>query len=188
MQQATDTWRLIVRIIVGLAVVALSPSAWGYINGGDYRNSLDRYEKMLKFEGWGVSFAAPMSGNAPRGARGLAFVPPDNPEHQRYINQLVGQALQSLPEKKAATISPEAKREIASLTRETIQQAAANKRQVIKQGQTGSLQYQVGAYAFEAYWETNYGGTRRIHERKSGLAPFVALKVADTKDQPERQP
>jgi hypothetical protein len=47
----------------------------------------------------------------------------------------------------------------------------------------GSLKYQVGVLTFETYWETNYGGKRQIHARRSGLAPFVALKIVDGKDQ-----
>lgn len=182
MRSEINTWRPRARIVAGLAVIAaLAPSAWGYINGGDFHNSLDREKKTLQAEGWGVSFGAGVSGD-PRAARGLAFVPLDDPEHQQYVNQLVGQALQVLPKDEAAKISVEAKREIASLTREAIQKALADKRQVVKKGNTGSLEYQVGVFAFESYWETNYGGKREIHARRSGLAPFVALKLVTTKD------
>jgi hypothetical protein len=189
MRGATDRWGFCARIIIGLAVIAaLTPSARGYINGGDYHNSLIKYEKKLKADGWGVCVSAPVSADSHFGARGMAFVPPDNPEHERYVNQLVGKALQSLPEKERGKISAEAKREIASLTREAIQQALTDKRQVITKGQTGSLQYEVGASAYEAYWETNYGRRPEIHARRSGLAPFVALKVVAPKDPPEQQP
>src|SRR4051794_31571031 len=117
---------LIRRVLVGLATIAvLAPPAGAYINGGDYHNTLDGYQKSLKAEGWGVSVGGPMSGHAPRGVVGLAFVPPDSPEHQRYVYQLVGRALRALPRKDASKVSAEAKREVARLTREAILQAAA---------------------------------------------------------------
>lgn len=37
----------------------------------------------------------------------------------------------------------------------SIRQAVATKEQSVKQGQAGPLQYQVGTFAFESYWETN---------------------------------
>ena len=53
---------------------------------------------------------------------------------------------------------------------------------------SGVLRYQVGAYAFEEYWETNYGGKREIHARRTGLVPFVALKVVHARDRAKPQP
>jgi hypothetical protein len=150
-------------------VGALVPAALAYINGGDFHSTLTTFEKSLKGNGWGVSFGAALPANGD-------------------ANQLVGRALQSLPETDTGAISVEAKREVARLTREAIQHAVKNKQQTIKKGQTGSLQYQVGVYEFESYWETNYGGKREIHARRTGLVPFVALKVVDTKDRPRQQP
>lgn len=187
MRQQTFGRRLSKRIIAGLAALAaLAPVAWGYINGGDYHNTFANYTRDLKAKGWGVGFGATMSGDRPRGDGGLAFVPPDNPEHQRYINQLVGQALQVLPEKGADRVSAEAKREVARLTREAIQDAVNKKGQAIKTGQTGSLHYTVGAFAYSAYWETNYGKKRELHEQRSGLIPFVALKLVNAEGQPKQ--
>src|SRR5439155_4041586 len=71
------------------------------------------------------------------------------------------------------------KRAVARFTREAIQLAASNNQQTTKEGQIGSLGYQVGVYYFESYWETNYGGKREIHARRSGRVPFVALKIVD---------
>jgi len=152
------------RGLLGLvALAALVPPAWAYVNGGDYHNTLRDYEKRLKAGGWGVSSAESVWG-----------LP--------AVNQLVGRALQALPEKDAGRVPVEAKREVARLTEEAIQTARVNKQQVIKEGQAGLLRYRVGAYAFESYWETNYRGEgRRIHDRRTGLAPFVALKVVDAK-------
>jgi len=168
-----------------LVVAVLALPAWAYVNGGDFHSTLRTYEKSLKAEGWSVSFGAPLPPQFDRTqevAEGVKVAPPDNPEYQRFVNQLVGQALQSLPKEGGSKIPVEAKREIARLTREALQDAISNKQQRSKKGAVGSLQYQVGAYAFESYWETNYGGKREIHARRSGLAPFVALKVVAAKD------
>src|SRR5262245_40117816 len=148
--------------LIGLAAVAvLGPAAWAYVNGGDFHNTLAKYEQQLKGAGWVTSFAPALPGV------------PDKLD----VGQLVGKALQALPEKEAARVTPEVKREVARLAREAMDSALSNKKQVIKEGKTGSLRYQVGMYAFERYWETNYGGKREIHARQTGLAPFVALKV-----------
>src|SRR5205823_12821896 len=46
------------RGLLGLvALAALVPPAWAYVNGGDYHNTLRDYEKRLKADGWGVSSA-----------------------------------------------------------------------------------------------------------------------------------
>src|SRR5437868_2918574 len=136
-----------------LMATALGPPAWAYVNyvnGGDYHDTFKDYEKSLKSRGWGVSSGAAIT--ADRDA----------------VNQMVGRALQALPEKDAGKISVEVKREIARLTREAMQLAASNNQQTTKEGQLGSLRYQVGVYNFESYWETNYGGKREIHARRTG--------------------
>src|SRR5436305_649407 len=102
-----------------------------------------------------------------------------SPAERERLKRMVGRALQALLKKDAGKISVEAKREIARLTREAIQLAASNNHQTTKEGQLGSLRYQVGVYYFESYWETNYGGKREIHARRSGRVPFVALKIVD---------
>ncbi len=98
-----------------LAAAALVPPAWAYINGGDYHDTLKTFEKRLKANGWGVSFSAALS--ADRDA----------------VNQLVGRALEALPEKDAGKIPVETKREVARLTREAIQLAASNNQQTTKE-------------------------------------------------------
>jgi len=171
MQQAKSGLRLSTRAFISVVMVgALVPGALAYINGGDFHTTLRTFEKSLKGNGWGVNFGAEI------------------PANRDDVNQLVIRAVQSLPEVDRGTISVEAKREVARLTREAIQHALKNKQQTIKKGQTGTLQYQVGVYEFESYWETNYGGKREIHARRTGLVPFVALKVVDTKDRPGQQP
>jgi hypothetical protein len=89
--------------------------------------------------------------------------------------------LQSLANQGADQIPLEVKQEVSLLAQQAIRQAVSSGAQSIKQGQAGSLQYQVGACAFESYWETNYGGKREIHAKRSGLAPFVALKPTSEK-------
>lgn len=186
MRQATFGWRFTKRFYFGLAAIAaLAPPAWAYINGGTYHSTLKIFEGKLQVDGWGASFAAPLPrdpNRADKVAEGVSISPKDNPEFQRYVNQLVSRAVQSLPNRSADRVSLELKHEIAQLARDAIQTAVASNEQTVKQGLAGSLQYQVGAVAFESYWETNYGGKREIHAKRSRLAPFVALKIPDTKD------
>jgi hypothetical protein len=171
MRHAKSGLRLSARTFLGVVLVgALVAPAWGYINGGDFHSTLKTFENSLKDKGWSVSFGA--------------AIPADRDD----VNQLVGRALKALPEKDASKVSVEAKREVARLAREAIQQAASKKEQTIKEGQTGSLRYQVGVYHYESYWETNYGGKREIHERRSRRAPFVALRIVDAKEPAQQQP
>jgi hypothetical protein len=182
---------LVTAAVCAAGVVDLVPSAGAYVNGGVFHSTLKDYEKRLKTNGWGVSFAAPLAADCDRTkvvAEGVKVAPPDNARYQRYVNQLVGRALKALPAKDAARISTRAKREVARLTRAALQKGVANKEQVIQKGQTGALQYRVGAYGFETWWETNYGGKRETHEKRAGLAPFVALKVVAAKGQTRQQP
>jgi len=166
--------------LIGLAVVpALVPNVLAYINGGDFHSTLKTFETKLKKNGWSVSFAnpVPIAGDASQEvAKEVSVSPPDNPAYQRYVSQLVGRALKSLPEKEADSLSADAKREVVRLARGTIAKAVTSKKQVIQEGQTGALRYQAGTYACESYWETNYGGKREIHARRTGLVAFVALK------------
>jgi len=111
----------------------------------------------MKASGWGISIADPKSDD-------------------RDVNMLVGQALKNLPEKQADKVTVELKREVARLAREAIRTATLSQKEVIQKGQIGSVHYQVGAYQYETYWETNYR-KREIHARRKGLEPFVALKV-----------
>jgi hypothetical protein len=172
-------------ILAGMAVMALAPAAPAYINGGDFHSTLKDFEKSLKSDGWGAAFAPPVPRDCVQTkevAADVKVVPRDNPDYERYVNQLVARSLRSLPEKEADRISADMKRDVARLTREALHSAIANRQTVIKKGKSGALHYQVGAYAFESYWETNYGGKREIHARQTGLVPFVALKVAPARD------
>lgn len=180
-----DTWSkagLRGRVVLGLvAAVVLAPAAWAYVNGGDYYNTYRDHVKSLKGARWAVSggtFVSTANKRAaflPPGYVGVAR--PKEADFERDVNQLVGRALKALPEKEAAKLSAEAKRAVARLTREAIRDAVSGSRQVIKKGRIGSLRYQVGAYAYESWWETNYGGKHKVHARTSGLAPLVALKI-----------
>src|SRR5205823_14713778 len=115
------------RTFLGLLLTAaLSPSVWAYVNyvnGGDYHDTFKDYEKSLKSRGWGVSSGAAITAD------------------RDVVNQLVGRAVQALPEKDAGKVSVEAKREIARLTREAMQLAVSNNQQTTKEGQLGSLRY-----------------------------------------------
>lgn len=51
----------------------------------------------------------------------------------------------------------------------------------VKKGRAGVLEYQVGAYEYEEYWETNNNGKRRIHDYATGFLAYVALKVVEKK-------
>jgi hypothetical protein len=170
MRQAKSKLGLSERALIGLvAAAALAPPAWAYVNGGDFHTTRKNYETRLRFTGWRVSCADP--------------APADYD-----VNQLVGRAVKSLPEKEADKVPVEVKREVARVARAAIREAVWGRRQVIKEGQTGLLKYQVGAYAFESYWETNYGGKREIHARQTGLVPFVAVRVVNAEEQAKPQP
>jgi hypothetical protein len=161
MRQAKTKLGLSECALIGLVAAALlAPPAWAYVNGGDFHTTRKNYETWLRFTGWKVSCADP--------------APADYD-----VNQLVGRAVKALPEKEADKVSVEAKREVARVAQAAIRDAVWGRRQVVKEGRTGLLKYRVGAYTFESYWETNYGGKREIHERRTGVVPFVAVRVVD---------
>jgi hypothetical protein len=179
------------QVVTGLlALAVLVPPAWAYVNGGDYHNSFRRWEKQLKSSGWGVGHGTPAvrDRNDPRRFRVPVQVSDglDSREYQRWVDEITARAIQSLPKGDAAKTAAEAKREVARHARRVIHQALSAGQERIKEGRTGALRYQVGAYDFESYWETNYGGKQKIHERQSGLIPFVALQVVDAKDGAEK--
>jgi hypothetical protein len=175
MRQTKQGATLSKQVLLGLAAAAvLVPPAWGYVNGGDFRVRRGIDEQLLKVRGWGV-------GSVPLKDAGKYLDAED-------VNQLVGRALQALPEKDRDRVPVEDKREVARLAREAIRGARSDSKEVIQEGQTGSLRYKVGAYAFESYWETNYGGKREIHERRSGLIPFVALRVVEPREPAGERP
>jgi hypothetical protein len=165
-------------------LAGLSSFAWGYINGGDFHSTLKDYEKKLKQSGWGVStgFNLPEDCDRTREVtKGVTVAPLDNAEYQKYVNELIGKAIQSLPEKHGARVGVEDKREVARQARKAIATAVTNKKQELMQGEVGSLRYEVGIFAFESYWETNYNKKREIHARREGFVPLIALKVVDPK-------
>ena len=165
-----------------LAPAVLVPCAWGYINGGDFHSTLKSFEKSLKAAGWGTHFGTVLPVDCDRTgqvAASVKIVPLDNQEYQQWVNDLVGRAIQSLPETHRDRISLETKREMARLARQAIQEGVSTKQHLIKKAETGPVQYQVGVFEFESYWETNYGGKRKIHAKRTGLIPFVALRVVE---------
>jgi hypothetical protein len=168
-------------IFAGLVTVAaLAGPAWPYVNGGDFHNTFLSYAKKLKAQGWGVSHGTSVPEDGDRTklvAQDVKVTPADNAKYQGYINQLVARALKALPEKSADQLSARARRAVTRLTREAIRAAVLNQRQVITKGRSGAVEYQVGVFRYEQWWETNYGGKRKIHEKRAGLVPFVALKV-----------
>jgi hypothetical protein len=175
-QQAKSGLGLRGRTFLSLVLVAaLVPSAWAYVNGGVFHETRKKFGK-----GWGVSFAAPLGANSDKSkevADGVKVAPRANANFQRYVNQLIGQALKALPKEDAAKISAKDKRAIAGLARQAIGKAVAQKQQCIRKGQVGSLQYEVGVYRRKTWWVTNYGGKRETHAEEVRLIPFVAVKV-----------
>ena len=165
-----------------LVWAVLVPCARSYINGGDFHSTLRNFEKSLKASGWSTHFGTPFPPDCDQTGQVTAsvkVVPPGNPEYHQWVNEQVGRAIQSLPEKHRDRIDIETRREIASLAREAIEQGVAKKQHLIKKALTGPVQYQVGVFEFESYWETNYGGKRKIHAKRTGLVPIVALRVVE---------
>ena len=158
------------RIFLGLlAAVALGPPAWAYVNGGDHHSTLHDYENKLRDQGWAVYV-----GEALPAKDSKAMV---NDDFERLVNRMVGRTLRHLPEDKVDKIPLADKREVARIARETLRDIVQSNGKNTKEGQIGSLKYQVGVYSYETWWETNYGGKRRTHERRSHQASFVALKI-----------
>ncbi len=207
MRQVPFGLRVRGRIVAGLlAVAVLAPAAWGYVNGGVHVTTVWKYRQDLWAQNWAVSTGDPLPpdcqetgtvaqehkiGPARPGepvitqvVKEVKVTPQDNPEYRQYVNHLVGQALQLIPEEDADKISIEDKREIARLTREALTNAVLGKGNAIRKGRVGPLQYQVGAYSYESHWVTRDGpgGAERIRGRYLGLVPFVALKVAKDSD------
>jgi hypothetical protein len=185
----TKCQHLLCKCLIGLAgAAALVPAAWAYVNGGDFRSTLRDFEKDLKAKGWAVSIAAPLpagwevTGKVEKGVK----VSPADKDYRHYLGQLVGRALQALPEKDAAGVTAETRRELARRAGEVIADVVGSTgKPQTKEGQAGPLEYQVGVVGYESYWETNYHHKREIHERRTGLVPFVAVRVRDARDPPK---
>jgi hypothetical protein len=169
--------------LIGFATIAaLVPSAWAYVNGGDFHSTLRDYESKLRSNGYGVRVGralAPDCDKTGEVTRDVKVTPPDNAEYQDYTNQMVARAIRCLPDDEAKEISAEARREVARQARAAIAEGVSNKRAVNKTGRLGRVSYQVGVYSYQTWWETNYGGKREIHARQSALAPFVAVMVEE---------
>ena len=153
MRQAQTGSRL--RNVQPRCVAVLVPAAWAYINGKCV-STWEPFEKRMQAGGW---------------AMGAVRWQADCD-----VNEIIGKALQALP-RKANRVSVEVKREIARLARAAIKTAASTRQEVIKKGQAGAVQYQLGVFKYEMYWETRGG---HEEDRHTGLVPFVALKIADS--------
>ena len=174
----------IVLLFTGCWLIGQAPT-WAYINGGTFHSTLPVFKEKLKTEGWSASFDGPIPSSS-EVAKGVPFDPPDNPEYVHFVNQLVGQAVQHLPEDQSRAISIETKRELARLAREAIRDAASKGSAPTAEGKIGSLQYQLGTFRFSSYWETNYErGRRKIHAARAGVVPFIALKFSSANDRAE---
>jgi len=150
-------------------------AAWAYINGGIFHSTFEDFKKKMTDDHWSVGYGAiHRQGDA---ANRSPFGDPDSPEFQKRVNEIVGWAIAQLPENEARALSKETKREIARLAQETIATSGAKREQIIEKGQIGTLHYQLGTFHFSSYWETNYGNRRRQEGHRSGLIPFVALKI-----------
>jgi hypothetical protein len=143
-------------LLVGVALPAL-----GYINGGNYRNTLDDFKKGLEKAGWAVAVAPS----------------PDRPEADRteYVNKLVGEALQSLPYDRTKSISAEAKREFIKLAREAIDAGLKQKSSLVETGESGSIAFRAGVESWTAHYTTSERGRDRRHD-EAGLAVYVAVQ------------
>src|SRR5207249_2718565 len=115
-----------------------------------------KFRSTLSGVGWAVRFledAAPIPDDCDRTkevAKGVKVTPADNPEFRKYVQQLVGETIRFLPEKEAAKITVEQKRDIARVTTEVLREGVLEKIDVEKKGRTGSLAYWVGTFRFES--------------------------------------
>jgi hypothetical protein len=167
------------------AIAGVVP-ARAYVNGGDFHSAQKTFANRLHSDGWATHFAAALPRDCRdtrEAAADVRVVPAENAEFRNYVNQMVGKAIQALPDQ-AAGVPLEDKREVARLAREAIRKAVMSGEEVTKEGRVGDLQYQVGVRAFESYWETNYGGKREIHARTINRVPFVALKLVPAREKP----
>ena len=88
------------RILSLAAILAVAPSAWAYINGGDYHSTRWAFEQQLRREHWAVSGGDPLPRDwaaTKRIASEVKADRPDNAELRHYASQLVGRALKALP-------------------------------------------------------------------------------------------
>src|SRR5262249_51650694 len=100
--------------------------------------------------------------------------------NEKDVNRVVGLAMKGLPGKDAEKVPIEDKKEVARALALALKAAGEKEEVCVKKGRAGVLEYQVGAVEYESYWVTNYKGEgRRIHARRSGLLPFVAVKLAE---------
>src|SRR5262245_26625349 len=90
-----------------VAILVVIPSAWAYINGGDYHTTRWAFEQQLRRDHWAVSSGDPLPRDYEATKRISSKVradPPDNAELRHHVSQLVGRALQALPQKEADKI------------------------------------------------------------------------------------
>jgi uncharacterized protein (TIGR03000 family) len=152
-------------ILASVAVVIPVPPVWAYINGGVHHSTLKDYGERRKFQGWAVEYWDWLVWD------------PNTDAFRSSVYQMVGRTLKAIPHQGEENIPIEVKREVARRALETIQEAMANRRAKLVVGKIGSLRYEIGTVMDDSYWETNYGGKRQIHDRRSRLVPFVALRA-----------
>ena len=183
-QRIPNSQSAVIASLLILAGLFVGSSAWAYINGGDYHSTLKDWEQSLKAKGFFISVARPLpkdSSTTKEVAQDIKVDPADNPAFQTFVNELVGQAVQQLPQPVAEKLSVEDKREISRAAQESIRDAVLKQAVKIQKGELKSVRYQVGAVSFDSYWETNYGGKREIHAARHGIAPFIAIQpLTDT--------
>ena len=148
-----------------IVAVVLNSPVWAYINGGVHHSTLKDYGERRKFQGWAVEYWDWLVWD------------PNTDAFRSSVYQMVGRTFKAIPHNGEEKIPIEVKREVARRAMETIQEAMANSRANLVVGKIGSLRYEVGTVMDDSYWETNYGGKRKIHDRRSRLVPFVALQA-----------
>jgi len=154
------------------AAAALAAPALAYVNGGDYHNTWKAEKKELTAAGYAVA-----TGYHVESLDGLRHA-----ANEEDVNRVVGLALKELPEKDAEKVPVRDKEEVARALAVALKASREKDGPCVKKGRAGVLEYQAGAAAYDAYWVTNYKGEgRRVHARRSGFLPFVALKLAGGK-------
>ena len=181
-----------------LAGLSLGSSTWAYINGREFHSTLRDFERSLRTKGFALSvykLSTGVEGDLPENsgqtkevAKDVKVDPADNEAFQTFVNQLVGQAVQKLPQPVAENLSIEDKREISRVARESIRDAVLKHQETIQKGELKSVRFQVGAVSYKSYCkETKEGGNResrdrRIVDQHSGIVPFIAIQPITERD------
>jgi hypothetical protein len=156
---------------VSLATAFCIGPAWAYVNSSDYFSTQTKYPEQLRSQGWGVccswepEYLQALREKAKRGD--------EKPDPQDAVNQLVAHALQDRTFKHADKVSAEDKRALAKIAREAIEAGE------LKEGKIGALNYRVGIYSYEAYWERVDREGRKQKISSTPQARFVAVKYGE---------